>query len=75
MLAGEREYLVTRTELQEELNKKLDTDGDSKDNITTFTSSDTSESNEWTNVEVLTSNEKHSSIFSKVSQMFKNIRY
>ena len=51
--------------------------GDSKDDTTTFTSSDVADgsANAWTSVEVLASGEKHSSIFAKVSQMFKNVRY
>ena len=51
--------------------------GDSKDDTTTFTSSDVADGNAttWTSVNVLTSGEKHSSIFAKVSQMFKNVRY
>lgn len=51
--------------------------GDSKDDTTTFTSSDVTDGNatSWTSVNVLASGEKHSSIFAKVSQMFKNVRY
>lgn len=42
-----------------------------------FTSSDTTDSgaNAWTSVSKLTSGEKHASLFAKVSQMFKNVRY
>ena len=54
---------------------KIDKTGDSKDNTTSFTSSDSSTVSEWTDVSTLTSGEKHSSIFSKMSQMFKNVRY
>ena len=54
---------------------KLDKTGDSKDNTTSFTSSDSSTVSEWTDVSTLTTGEKHTSIFSKMSQMFKNIRY
>ena len=49
--------------------------GDTADGITTFTSNDTSESSSWTDVDVMNSGEKHSSLFSKISTMFKNIRY
>ncbi len=51
--------------------------GDSKDDTTTFTSSDVVDGSAttWTSVNVLASGEKHSSIFAKVSQMFKNVRY
>lgn len=53
------------------------TTGDTKDNVTTFTSSDVADgqATAWTSVVPLESGEKHSSIFAKVSQMFKNIRY
>ena len=54
---------------------KLENTGDSKDNITTFTSSDTSTVSEWTDVETISSGETHASIFSKISQMVKNVRY
>lgn len=51
--------------------------GDTAENTVSFTSSDTSDldANAWTSVSTLTSGEKHSSLFTKVSQMFKNIRY
>lgn len=49
--------------------------GDSKDNTVTFTSNDTSTSDAWTDVAVLATGEKHSSLFAKISTMFKNIRY
>lgn len=55
---------------------KLDKDGgDTMDNTTTFTSNDTAESTSWTDVDVMVSGEKHSGLFSKISTMFKNIRY
>lgn len=50
-------------------------DGDSKDNIVTFTSADDTTADAWTDVAVLTTGEKHSSLFAKISTMFKNIRY
>ena len=53
----------------------LATNGDSKDNTVSFTSSDSTTATAWTDVSVLSSNEKHSSIFNKISTMFKNIRY
>lgn len=59
------------------LTSKMSKDGDSKDNVTTFTSSDTTDANadSWTSVTQLATNETHSSIFAKMSQMFKNVRY
>lgn len=53
----------------------LATNGDSKDNTVSFTSSDSTTATAWTDVSVLSNNEKHSSIFNKISTMFKNIRY
>ena len=52
-------------------------DVDTADNITTFTSSDTTDANAnaWTSVTKLSSGEDHKSIFAKMSQMFKNVRY
>lgn len=53
------------------------TGGDTAENTATFTSSDVTDgsASAWTNVPKLSSGEKHSSIFAKVSQMFKNVRY
>lgn len=53
------------------------TGGDTAENTATFTSSDVADgsASAWTNVSKLSSGEKHSSIFAKVSQMFKNVRY
>lgn len=47
------------------------------DHAATFTSTDIDDgsANAWTNVAKLTSGEKHSSIFNKLSTMFKNVRY
>ena len=53
------------------------TGGDTANNIVSFTSSDVADglTSAWTTVSKLSSGEKHSSIFAKVSQMFKNVRY
>lgn len=53
----------------------LATDGDSKDNTVTFTSGDSTDLDKWEDVDIIASGEKHSSIFAKISTMFKNIRY
>lgn len=53
----------------------LPLDGDSKDTSVSFASNDTESATEWTDVNVLSSGEKHASIFNKVSTMFKNMRY
>lgn len=51
--------------------------GNTAENTAAFTSSDSADESvsAWTNVSKLSSGEKHSSIFAKVSQMFKNVRY
>ncbi len=52
--------------------------GDTADTVTTFESADTvteTELTAWTDVPKLESGEKHSSIFGKVSTMFRNARY
>lgn len=53
-------------------------DSDDISNTTvTFASGDTADSgaNTWTSVAKMASGEKHASLFAKVSQMFKNVRY
>lgn len=52
----------------------LATDGDSRDNTVTFTSND-SLTGDSTAPALLTSGETHASIFSKVSTIFKNVRW
>lgn len=53
------------------------TGGDTASNVASFTSSDVADgsASAWTSVATLTSGEKHTSLFAKVSQMFKNVRY
>lgn len=64
------------TAQQSAINTKLTADsGDTKNNVTTFTSNDTTDVSTWTDVTIVTSGEKHSSLFSKISTMFKNIRW
>ena len=59
-----------------ELNKNaLLKTGDTKDNTTLFVSRDRLNPTEWTDVDTLESEEKHSSIFEKISTMVKNVRY
>lgn len=55
----------------------LSINGDTKDTVVTFNSEDLTDSEVsiWSPVGTLNSGETHSSIFNKVSQMFKNIRY
>lgn len=48
--------------------------GDTKDDIVTFSSNDTNPPC-WTDIGLLQSGEKHSSIFNKLSTMFRNVRY
>ena len=56
---------------------QLPNDLDISNTTASFTSIDTEDkdASAWTNVAVLTSGEKHASLFAKVSQMFKNVRY
>ena len=49
--------------------------GDTANNTVTFESSDSTTADSWTDVAVLATGEKHSSLFAKISTMFKNIRY
>lgn len=52
-------------------------DGDTSDTTVAFASSDTpdADASAWTSVATLISGEKHASLFAKMSQMFKNVRY
>lgn len=52
----------------------LEANGDSESNVTTFTSND-STTGDSTAPALLTSGETHASIFSKVSTIFKNVRW
>ena len=67
-------FLNTEDNAEVEIPENMYTNSDTKDNVATFTSNDGS-GDEWSEVETLVSGEKHSSIFSKISTMFKNIRY
>ena len=58
-----------------DLSNYLTKDGDSAENTTTFISNDSTEVTSYSDVETLTTGEKHSSIFNKISTMFKNVRY
>lgn len=54
---------------------KLDVDGDSRGNIVTYSSGDSSTPTMWTPINVLTSGEYHFSIMEKLSTAVKNLRY
>ncbi len=55
---------------------KLSKTGDTQNNTTTFTSDDTSTSpSSFTSISLVTSGETHSSLFKKMSQAIKNIRW
>lgn len=69
-LSEESENLVTNKTVTKGIKYN-----DTKDNTVTFTSNDTLEPPAYSDVSLLESNEKHSSIFNKISTMFKNIRY
>lgn len=51
------------------------TGGDTAQNTVAFTSADNASPTAWTDVSLLKSGEKHSSILNKISNMFKNIRW
>lgn len=53
----------------------LSANGDTKDNTVAFLSEDSESVSAWSDVAVMSSGEKHSSLFNKISTMFKNIRY
>ncbi|RKJ18434.1 hypothetical protein D7X48_18325, partial [bacterium D16-50] len=54
---------------------KMETTGDSKDNKVVFSSGDAASPSGWEDIEVMTSGEKHSSLFRKMSLAVKNLRY
>lgn len=56
---------------------KLDATGDSKDNTVTYTSDDVADgsASAWETVQPLTSEEKHESLFAKISKVVKNVRF
>ena len=69
-------YKIAQLEVQKvDLSEYLKNTGDTKNNVTTFTSGDSTSPTAWTDVAALATDEKHSSIFNKVSTMFKNIRW
>ena len=68
-------YRVGNVNITPENVGALAENGDSKDNTVTFTSADSSTADAWEDVTVLASKEKHSSLFGKISTMFKNVRY
>lgn len=53
----------------------LEKTGDSKNNIVTFTSEDTSSPINWTDMGLIASGEKHSNLWHRVSVLAKNARY
>ena len=68
-------YRVGNVNITPENVGALAENGDSKDNTVTYTSTDDNTADAWTDVAVLATGEKHSSLFNKISTMFKNIRY
>lgn len=53
----------------------LCTDGDTKNNVVTFQSGDMENPTEWVDIDPVQSNEKHSSLWQKISLGIKNLRY
>lgn len=56
-------------------NAKMETTGDSADNVVTFVGGDNMAPLNWTEVDMLESGEKHGSLFRKISLAVKNVRY
>lgn len=56
---------------------KLDATGDSANNTVTYTSDDVADgsASAWETVQPLTSEEKHESLFAKISKVVKNVRF
>lgn len=56
---------------------KLDATGDSANNTVTYTSDDVADgsASAWETVQPLTSEEKHESLFAKISKVIKNVRF
>ena len=73
----EKTYRQGNVNLTPEQIGALAEDGDTSDTTVAFASSDTPDvdASAWESVAKLTSGEKHTSLFTKVSQMFKNVRY
>lgn len=51
------------------------TTGDTAESTVSFTSADSASPTSWTDVSVISTGEKHSALFNKISTMFKNVRY
>lgn len=56
-------------------NAKMETTGDSGNNTVAFTSGDATNPTGWADIAQVTSGEKHSSLFRKISLAVKNVRY
>ncbi len=71
------EQTARDTITQLDLDTKLDKNGDSENVITTFTSADveSASTTAYTDPGVLTSGETHKSLFAKISQIGKNVKY
>lgn len=75
---GKYEYRVYKTNgTWSGIYKPVMSSDDISNTTVTFASGDTADSgaNTWTSVATMASGEKHASLFAKVSQMFKNVRY
>ncbi len=61
--------------ISNKLNTGMYKESDTKDNVITFESGDSSSFDSWTDIDILESGETHKSIFKKLSTMIKNVRY
>lgn len=71
---GNNTIHITASERQS-WDSKQSMNGDAKDNTVTFTSGDTLNPAEYTDIGTITSGEKQSSLWNKVSLFAKNVRY
>lgn len=71
----ESEYRTGYINLTAEDIGALAVDGDSEENTVTFISYDSVNPSEWTDVFAISSGDTHKSLFSRISTMFKNVRY
>ena len=74
-VSAELMRVTAEIEREEAIKNKLDTTGDTKDNIVTYTSEDAENPTSWTSMVLFKSKEKFSSLFNKISVMAKNVRY
>lgn len=71
----EKEYRQGNVNITPEDIGAVEIEGDTANNIVLFESGDSTEAESWTDIDMIKSGENHSSLFNKLSTMFKNVRY